>query len=347
MLSGKNNSVPANETGNQLNSGLLCFFTDSVAVQVCKVIAYCAVLLSGLVGNTFLVIIICRRRELRKTVNYFIINVAVSDFMFSLAGMPIKLAQLTSSSLHWHVSGDAGSILCKMYMFSTVVSLMVSLQSIVWIAIDRFVAVMFPMKVRIISSKFRAIVIASTWILALAVRTPYMMITNLAKYNNVTYCGVRDIVSVFENITTFKTFSLATEAIFFIAPLILVTVLYFLIAVVLKRRMKYLARISSHIQPQVFEKNARAVKMALCMILAYGMCFVPYLIYFYALHGVRSCSFHKVFVFFVLFMLYSSSTVNPIICFAFVRGFRLELKERLNQCFKKCSSHNSDMSSQP
>ena len=45
-------------------------------------------------------------------------------------------------------------------------SLLVSAQSLVWIAIDRFVAAVFPMKLGLISSKIQTIAIVSTWICA-------------------------------------------------------------------------------------------------------------------------------------------------------------------------------------
>ena len=180
--SSDNTSVIADELYSKLKP---CFFTDSVAARICKALAYCAVLLISLVGNTSLVFIICKRKEFLRTVNYFIVNMAIYDFVFPLVGIPIKITQIMSHSFHWHVSGAAGSILCKVYRFFSVASLTVSLQSIVWIAIDRFVAVMFPMKVRIISSKFRAIAIASTWIVALAVRSPNLMTVSLAEYENV------------------------------------------------------------------------------------------------------------------------------------------------------------------
>lgn len=344
MSSCNNTSVPANDSNNRPNLDS-CFFTDSVAAQICKLMAYCVVLLIGLVGNVVLAIIIRQRQELRRTVNYFIINMAISDFAFSLADIPIKLSQMTSNSFHWRVGGVAGSILCKVYNFSTMTSLTVSLQSSAWIAVDRFIAVVFPMKVRFLSPRYRAIAIASTWVLALAVRAPYMMAMNLRNYKNATYCGLWDVFMVFDNITAFKSFSWATEAIFLILPLILVTTLYFIIAVTLKRRIKQLARISSHIQLQVHDKNAKAVKMALCMMFAYDICFIPYLILSYGFLGRLSCSMYKVLSFFVVFLLYLSSTINPLICFVFVRGFRIGLKWMLNKCFKKCVTNKSEINS--
>ena len=341
MATFNNTSMDANESNSQQSLGGFSF-TDSVAVQICKVLAYCAVLLTSLIGNTLLIIVIYKRKDLRKTVNYFIVNMALSDFVFSLSGIPVELTQMSSNSFHWHVSGITGSILCKAYRFLTITSLTVSVQSIAWITVDRFIAVMFPMTSRIISPKYRAIAIASTWVLALAVRTPLTMAMNLEKYKNMTYCGLWDVAVVFGNMTVFTSYIAATEVIFIIFPLFLITILYFVVAVTLKRRIKHLAQISSHIQREACNESARAAKMSFCMMLAYGICFIPYMAYSYGIYKnyAFSCSLHRILWFFDVFMLYFSSTVNPIVCFSFVRKFRLEVIEMCTKCCKGSADNN-------
>ena len=110
------------------------------------------ILLPSLIGNTLLITIVFKRPELRNTVNYFIVNMAVSDFVFPLLSIPVRLAAIVSSSWQWHIEGMSGLIFCKFYVFVERVSLAVSGQSLCWIALDRFVAVVFPMKVHLISS---------------------------------------------------------------------------------------------------------------------------------------------------------------------------------------------------
>ena len=342
MPSWNNSSITPNSTTKSHLER--CYFTDSVAVEICKVLAYCTVLLLGWVGNALLVIIVCKRKELKRTVNYLIVNMAISDIVFSLAGIPIKLNEMTSGSFHWQVEGVMGTMLCKMYRFSFLASLTVSLQSLAWISIDRFIAVVFPMKVKMISSKYRAFTIAFTWVSAIAVHSPYLIIMDLGKYRNRTYCGKWNVNSVFSNKTTFGIYNLATGATCLVAPLVLMTILYLIIAVTLKLRSKHLARISPHIQLQAHGKNARAMKMALCIMSVYGICFIPYLIWSYQLpYGTLSCSLQNALFFFVVILLYSSSTVNSIICFAFVRSFRSGLREIFNCCFKKGEVYNSDI----
>ena len=67
---------------------------------------------------------------MRKTVNYFIVNMAVSDFIFALISVPVRLAETATSSPQWHVSGTAGLVLCKLYNFVKLVSFAVSTQKV-------------------------------------------------------------------------------------------------------------------------------------------------------------------------------------------------------------------------
>ena len=140
----------------------------SFLVKIGKLVVFSIILLSTLVGNTLIIVLVYDRKELRKTVNYFIVNMAVSDFVFPLTTVPVSLARVSLPSLSWQwpIGGTAGIIFCRLNNFLMGVSLTVSIETLVWIASDRFVAVVLPMKLYLISSRFRAFAIASTWIVA-------------------------------------------------------------------------------------------------------------------------------------------------------------------------------------
>ena len=108
-----------------------------------KLITYCFLLLGSLFGNIFIIIIVYKNQDLHKTVNYFIVNMAVSDLVFPLVWLPVEIVAKANNSTwwRWYLSGTFGSITCKFIIFVSQVSFLVSSQSFVWIAIDRFFAV--------------------------------------------------------------------------------------------------------------------------------------------------------------------------------------------------------------
>ena len=151
------------------------------------------VLLTVLVGNVPIIIAVNKNKELRRSINYFIVNMAISDLVLPLAIIPSWLAWAVRDSsykMRWLTAGTALQlVVCKCAFFLANCSLVVSVQSLTWIAMDRFVAVIFPMKIRFISSKFCAKGIISTWIVAGAVVVPSMLPDRLVKYKPTTECG--------------------------------------------------------------------------------------------------------------------------------------------------------------
>ena len=139
--------------------------------------------MASIFGNIF-IIIVHKHRDLRKTINYFIVNMAVSDLLFPLIVIPFNIVGLVSDPWHWRVSGNLGSTFCKLLYLSSAVALHVSVQSLVWIATDRFVAVVFPLKVGLISPKIRAAAIASLWIFAGLFNSPSLIVSDVVVHGN-------------------------------------------------------------------------------------------------------------------------------------------------------------------
>ena len=98
-----------------------------------------------------------------------------------------------------HVSGTLGSIFCKLFYFGSSASLLVFVQSLLWIAIDRFVAVVFPVKIGLISSKIRTIDTVSTWVLAGVFYFPLLVIHELVEGGNDTFCSLLNTRSIFSS----------------------------------------------------------------------------------------------------------------------------------------------------
>ncbi|CAH3151392.1 unnamed protein product, partial [Porites lobata] len=214
----------------------------SSTAKIGLLVFYLFIMFIGLVGNLLIILIVFTHKELRKTTNWFIVNIAVSDFMFSSISTPVGLAEMAESS--WPDNDTTGLVLCKLQGFCTSVSLSVSVQSIFWIAIDRFVAVVYPMKAHFISSKSRSISIASTWLVAMGVNS-----VELYSYQ------------VLE-----------------ITPFIALTVIYSVIALTLRKQDKRLHSDGKKgTRPNVRLRRQQAIKMSFFTMAAFYTCSLPLL----------------------------------------------------------------------
>ena len=211
-------------------------FDIPFSVKVTQILVFSVILLCSLVGNSLIITIVWKRPELRETVNYFIVNMAVSDFIFTLISIPVRLTEIATSSHQWHLNGTAGLVFCKLYVFLMGISVAVSTQSLFWIGLDRFVAVVFPMKVHYISSRFRAFAIASTWIVAMSVRSIDFYLLHLVEVSDVVFCAYKPDRAAMVN----EDYPRAYTALFVYVPFIAVTILYCVIAVTLRRQQKAL-----------------------------------------------------------------------------------------------------------
>ena len=213
-------------------------------------------------------------------------------------------------------------ISCKLSLFLTPVSLTVSVQSLLWIAMDRFVAVVSPLKANLISSRFRAFAIASTWVVAVLLSSTDLYTTKLVEVGGNFYCKR-------ENSMLHKTFGYGRVVLLTIAPLLLVTILYFAIAVTLRRQNKTLrcTAVKEHSQ-----RKTKAIRMSLCIIVTFNLCALVYTILTIASLQREapdlSCFFvDNVLWFLALLGMYLSSVVNPFICFTFVKSYRRGVRE--------------------
>ena len=124
------------------------------------------------------------------------------------------------------------------------------------------------------------------------------------------------------------TFGYGRVVLLTIAPLLLVTILYFAIAVTLRRQNKTLrcTAVKEHSQ-----RKTKAIRMSLCIIVTFNLSALVYTILTIASLQSEapdlSCFAHNILWFLALLGMYLCSVVNPFICFTFVKSYRRGVRE--------------------
>ena len=98
---------------------------------------------------------------------------------------------------------------------------------------DRFRAVVFPLRSPLISSKLCPFVILATWIVAMAIHFPDVMVFKLVEFPGGLACA-REWNEVFGEFSSIENYYLALTVIIFYIPLVLIPVLYVIINFKLK-----------------------------------------------------------------------------------------------------------------
>ena len=143
---------------------------------------YYIMLLVTLIGNVLIILVFSKYKPLRKSINYFVVNMAVSDLFTPLTIMPFTIAETLSSGpfLSRLEQPEFANIICKLCYFLPDVSLLVSIQSLMLISVDRLIAVVFPLKIKLISCKVRLVCILVSWIVAIATHAHYLLILHVS-----------------------------------------------------------------------------------------------------------------------------------------------------------------------
>ena len=67
-----------------------CSSPDNLlAEKIGKTFAYCLILIVSLAGNSFIVILVYKTKTMRKSINFMIVNMAMSDLLFPIFVLPV------------------------------------------------------------------------------------------------------------------------------------------------------------------------------------------------------------------------------------------------------------------
>ena len=332
----ENSSQTTSHTDSS-NSDQACEITADSAVEItAKALAYIFIFLVSFFGNIFLLVVIYKNKQLRRSINYFVFNMAVSDLFNPLTVMTVKIVEIISGSSSWKVDRPwlLGNILCKLAYFLPDVSVVVSIGSLLLISIDRLIAVVFPLKAKLISSNVRLVSILSTWFVAIAVHAPYFYSFKLIPYENETYCKL-NWGPAFDHMETHRGFVTATFITFIPIPVCVLAGVYSIIAWKMRKKNKKTREKLSCRQNHRDQQLKKIVRLGMAIMISFVSCMTPLLIYSFLIiflwnwESPPICAFQTVIPFISVFLLHSWSAVNPCICFIFSENYR----NGLRQCF--------------
>ena len=272
--------------------------------------------------------------SLRTSTNYYIVSMAVSDFIGPFFIWPLYVSEgmLTRTVF---IGGSSALAACKLGMYFRAVSQTVSVLSLVLISVDRFVAIVFPFKFAVMNRKIRVSLLVVSWLVPLLGVLPYLIFSEITTVESRRVC--RFMVSDEAKIGIHAN----GIALFYILPLTTIVVLYSLIMIKLKQSTK-----NSNIQtsPQDIvarsQQNTKILKILITIVIAFFLCWTPLSMYFFLriffpdLFVQDTCLLITGFTFYVFPSL--STAVNPLILFSFSTNYKQALRSLSSQVSFLC-----------
>ncbi|XP_032237907.2 neuropeptide FF receptor 1-like [Nematostella vectensis] len=293
-----------------------------------KIAAFVLVIIVSLLGNVVLCLVVYKNKEMHSTINYIIVNIAVSDVLVPVFALTRQIIELSSGSLVWRVRGPLGNFFCKFVFFVSDLSPIVSITSLVYLSSERLTAVFFPFKASRLNSTFRKCLIALTWFIAAAFCLPHFYTFRL----NESDCCIMSWEPAFENEAARDVYISLLLTLFIMIPFAFMIVVYILI--LYKLRASPVRFKPTKAVKQKRERINRSVTLlSFGIVLAFGVCWGPY----FGVLTVVSYGWEWEFSnapanweslwFGAQFMCYANTAVNPFLCLLFMKNYREGVKK--------------------
>ena len=260
-----------------------------------------------------------------------IANMAMSDLLYPIFLFPVQLAEVHFGSCL--IGGTLGQALCKIHVFLADMSTLVSIQSLVLIAVDRYAAVVVPLRSALIGRKVCRYLIIGTWIFAAAFHLPFLFTFNLVEYQEENW-SVNQWEVTFGEKSSFGIYVLSANILCFYIPFVVLVILYSIILIKLKKKA-HPGEQSANAEKQRTRRNRNVLKLTVAIVVAFFISWIPFSIRLVTLYFVPKITLDRKFcVSFnvALFMAYTNCAINPIICLTFTSNYRQALRRLVNCC---------------
>ena len=301
---------------------IICFEPDHPAIKASRVLAYTIILLISLTGNTLVIGVLWQDRKMRKPVNYLIANMAAADLAITVAYMPRMISSVIRS-YEWLVGETMGLILCKTVPTVHLVSIKVSILTLVFLSVERFLAVSAFAGNKLTVRRVKIIIFA-VWLTSFVVHVPNMCALKLTPgqkgalicraYLNKFFGSSKGRI-IYDNILA---------GTFYAIPLLIIVLLYSLAAIKLRRRNVPGCNADANGHRARKEKmNANVFRMLFAVTIAFISCWLGYFIIRNGIIGIRiSCNLQFIRYFFA----HVNSAITPCLYIIFSQKYR--------SCFK-------------
>uniref|UniRef100_A0A3B4H0K0 Neuromedin U receptor 1 n=1 Tax=Pundamilia nyererei TaxID=303518 RepID=A0A3B4H0K0_9CICH len=244
-----------------------------VFLPIC--LMYLIIFLVGVVGNVLTCTVIARNKVMWTPTNYYLFSLAVSDLLVLLLGMPLELYELWQN--YPFLLGTAGCYF-KTFLFETVC--LASILNVTALSIERYIAVVHPLRAKYYVTRTHAKrVILTVWGVSVLCAVPNTSLHGIVFLHS---CSTDPAGTINVEIPDSAMCTLVkprwmynltiqmTTLLFFILPMLTISVLYMLIGLQLKRE-----KMHQELEPKCGFGQDSCCNI-LVLVVVFGICWAPF-----------------------------------------------------------------------
>ncbi|XP_076352820.1 adipokinetic hormone/corazonin-related peptide receptor variant I-like [Tachypleus tridentatus] len=330
-----------NETNGTTTLPEYLTFNDE---SVREIAVYSILFVVAAMGNLPVFINLLRSRQRKSRVKLMMLNLAIADLIVTFIMIPLEVS--------WRITVEwiAGTVACKVMLFLRAFGPYLSSMVLVCISLDRYFAVVHPLKVNDAQRRSK-IMIALAWIISLLCAIPQSIIFRVQRHPE--YPDFKQCVSFgfFSELWQDRAYNIFCLLALYLVPLAIIIFCYSRILWAISRRshdnevvfiLENMARghqcrdrfrLRRSDMAHIERTRARTLRMTIIIVLAFFWCWTPYvvIVLWYQI-DLESATKLATEIQSALFMFaVSNSCVNPLVYGNYVFSY----SNILNTC---CSS---------
>ena len=231
-------------------------------------VLYAFTMLAAIVGNSFLIYIVRKKPEVRSLTSSMFVNMAIADLLVALFMMPLSIVSAHTES-KWKVPGLPGDIICRSYILISDATLIASILCLVFMAIDRYCAIVCPLSVHSVWFRKAKFVTPLIWVMSIALMA---IMPVIYKFDN-GYCEIDP--DVLGQNPTFRGVYVYIFLITYIIPLAIICPLYAKAA----RMLWFTQAPGNHLieeqQRRQLVTRRKVVRMLVIIVVVFAICWLP------------------------------------------------------------------------
>ncbi|XP_052742322.1 adipokinetic hormone/corazonin-related peptide receptor variant I-like [Bicyclus anynana] len=299
---------------------------------------YSVLLIVGAVGNVTVFVSLVRSRRRKSRVNLLMTHLVVADLIVVLIGIPLEIAWRTTNA--WL----AGNSACKVFLVLRPFGLYLSSNVLVCISLDRFFAVLYPLRLAVARNRSKTM-LWFAWFIALLCSLPQSLIFRVKKHPK---------VPSFEQCVSFEAFAndqheqaynvLVLFAMYFF-PLIVITVCYACIFWEINTNSKEISeklsvpdvgriQLRRSDQRPLARARRRTLRMTVTIVSVFALCWLPYatMTLWYMFHRQSAVLVSERIQNLFFIMAVSNSCMDPLVYGSYTLNRNI-IKESLRKAF--------------
>ncbi|XP_019614764.1 PREDICTED: gastrin/cholecystokinin type B receptor-like [Branchiostoma belcheri] len=163
-------------------------FTYTLPTSIALIVLYAAIFLVGFAGNVVVLALLMKRRRMDKVANAFMLNLAVCDLLVICLCVPINLGMEVYQSYVY------GPVLCKSLPYVQAVVVSTSVLTLTVVSLDRYMAICYPLRAKVLSTKSRVRrAVLATWLFSAVIMLPIAIFSEI-EVKNIIYPVQVDVV---------------------------------------------------------------------------------------------------------------------------------------------------------